>query len=65
MTSKSNPFVYEVLDEFEKITGVPVIINTSLNFRGKPIIENPVDALGNLYSSGLDFLVIGNYYLEK
>ncbi len=65
MTSKSNPFVYEVLDEFEKITGVAVIINTSLNFRGKPIIENPVDALGNLYSSGLDFLVIGNYYLEK
>lgn len=65
MTSKSNPFVYEILDEFEKITGIPVIINTSLNFRGKPIVENPVDALGNFYSSGLDFLVIGNYILEK
>ena len=65
MTSKSNPFVYGILDEFEKLTGIPVIINTSLNFRGKPIVENPVDALGNFYSSGLDFLVIGNYFLEK
>lgn len=65
VTSKSNPFVYKILEEFEKITDIPVIINTSLNFRGKPIVENPIDALGNLYSSGLDFLVIGNYFLEK
>ena len=65
MTSKSNPFVYGILDEFEKLTEIPVIINTSLNFRGKPIVENPVEALGNFYSSGLDFLVIGNYFLEK
>lgn len=65
MTKKSNTFMYRVLDEFEELTGIPVIINTSLNFRGKPIIENPIDALGNFYSSGLDFLVIGNYFLEK
>lgn len=65
MSSDSNPFIYSILDNFEKITGIPVIINTSLNFRGKPIVENPVEALGNFYSSGLDFLVIGNYLLEK
>ncbi len=65
MTPKINPFVYRILDEFEKITGIPIIINTSLNFRGKPIVENPTDAVGNFYSSGLDFLVIGNYFLEK
>ena len=65
MTKKSNPFIYGILDEFEKITGIPVIINTSLNFRGKPIVENPVEAIGNFYSSGLNFLVIGNYFLEK
>ena len=65
MASDSNPFIYSVLDNFEKKTGIPVIINTSLNFRGKPIVENPVEALGNFYSSGLDFLVIGNYLLEK
>lgn len=65
MSSDSNPFIYNILDNFEKKTGIPVIINTSLNFRGKPIVENPVDALANFYSSGLDFLVIGNYLLEK
>ena len=65
VTETSNSFIYSVLDNFEKKTGIPVIINTSLNFRGKPIVESPVDALGNFYSSGLDFLVIGNYLLEK
>lgn len=65
ITKESNPFIYSVIDEFEKITGVPVIINTSLNFKGKPIIESPIDAIGNFQSSGLDFLVIGNYFLEK
>ena len=65
ITLDSNPFVYNIIDEFEKLTGIPVIINTSLNFRGKPIVENPTEAIGNFYSSGLDFLVIGNYLLEK
>ena len=65
VTLERNPFIYSILDEFEKETGVPVIVNTSLNFRGKPIVENPTDAIGSFYSSGLDFLVIGNFYLEK
>lgn len=65
VTMTSNPFVYSLINEFEKLTGIPVIINTSLNFRGKPIVENPTDAIGSFYSSGLDFLVIGNYFLEK
>ena len=65
VTMASNPFAYSLLNEFEKLTGVPVIINTSLNFRGKPIVENPTDAIGSFYSSGLDYLVIGNYFLEK
>ena len=65
VTKKSNKFVYSLIDEFERITGLPVIVNTSLNFRGKPIVENPTDAIGSLYSSGLDFLILGNYLLEK
>ena len=60
-----NPFIYNLIKKFSVITGVPVIINTSLNFKGKPIIENPVEAIGNFYSSGLDFLVLENYLLEK
>ena len=65
ITPERNTFIYSILDEFEKKTGIPVIVNTSLNFQGKPIVENPTDAIGSFYSSGLDFLVIGNYYLEK
>lgn len=65
VTKKSNAFVYSLISEFENRTGIPVIVNTSLNFRGKPIVENPIDAIGNFYSSGLDFFIIGNYLLEK
>ncbi|MBR4410213.1 MAG: hypothetical protein IKV72_01560 [Firmicutes bacterium] len=65
VTETSNPFVYSLISKFESITGIPVIVNTSLNFRGKPIVENPTDAIGSFYSSGLDFLIIENYLLEK
>lgn len=65
VTKQSNKFMYFLIDEFEKITGLSVIVNTSLNFRGKPIVENPMDAIGSFYSSGLDFLILGNYLLEK
>lgn len=60
-----NAFIYNLIKEFFCITGVPVIVNTSLNFKSKPIIENPIEAIGNFYSSGLDFLVLENYLLEK
>lgn len=62
---RTNQFIYRLIDEFEKLTGVAVIINTSLNFKGQPIVESPIDAIGNFYTSGLDFIVIGNYLLEK
>lgn len=65
VTKESNSFIYLLLDEFEDLTGIPVIINTSFNFRGKPIVENPSDAIGGFFSSGLDFLAIGNYFIEK
>jgi len=62
---ESNPFLYMLLDEFQKISKMPILVNTSLNFRGKPIIESPADAIGSFFSSGLDFMVIGNFLLEK
>jgi len=65
VTQNSNEFIYKLIDEFERITGVSVIINTSLNFKGQPIVETPIDAIGNFYTSGLDFIVIGNYLLVK
>lgn len=65
VTKRSNEFIYNILSELENFTGIPIIINTSLNFKGKPIVENPIDAIGNFYSSGLNFFVIGNFLLEK
>lgn len=65
VTKRSNEFIYNILSELENLTGIPIIINTSLNFKGKPIVENPIDAIGNFYSSGLNFFVIGNFLLEK
>ena len=65
VTKESNAFVYSLIQEFERISGLPIIVNTSLNFRGKPIVENPIDAIGSFYSSGMDFLIIENCFLEK
>jgi carbamoyltransferase len=65
VTKESNEFVYELIKEFDRLTRVPVIINTSLNFKGQPIVENPLDAIGNFYTSGLEFIIIGNYLLRK
>lgn len=60
-----NPLFYELIDEFYKITGVPVVMNTSFNLQGEPIVCTPKDAIRTFYSSGLDALIIGNYIIEK
>lgn len=51
---------YKLLDEFEKITGIPMLLNTSLNDNGKPIAGQPSDALNLMKKSNLDKLIIGN-----
>jgi carbamoyltransferase len=60
-----NPLYYRLIDEFAKITGVPVITNTSFNLRGEAIVHTPTDALRTFFSSGMDALVIGNFLVEK
>ena len=57
---QSNKFFYELLDEFEKITGLPMLLNTSLNDNGKPIAGKPDDAIQLLNNSELDNVVIGD-----
>jgi carbamoyltransferase len=44
---------------------VPVVLNTSFNVKGEPIVCNPTDALRTFYNCGMDTLVMGNYVLEK
>jgi carbamoyltransferase len=53
------------LEHFKKITGIPMILNTSFNYRGEPIVCSPVDAVKTYYSTGIDALIIGNYLLLK
>jgi carbamoyltransferase len=60
-----NPLYYRLIDEFGKITGVPVIMNTSFNLRGEAIVHTPTDALRTFFSSGMDALVIGSFLVEK
>ena len=60
-----NPLFYEVIQEFEKLSGVPLVLNTSLNINGMPLVETPGDALDCFYQSGLDALVLHNYLVEK
>lgn len=60
-----NPLYWRLLDEFEKCTGVPVIMNTSFNLRGEAIVHTPTDAVRTFFSSGMDALVIGNFLVRK
>jgi carbamoyltransferase len=60
-----NPVYWRLLDEFEKRTGVPVIMNTSFNLRGEAIVHTPTDAIRTFFSSGMDALVIGSFLVEK
>ena len=60
-----NPLYYRMIDEFGKITGVPVVMNTSFNLRGEAIVHTPTDALRTFFSSGMDALVIGSFLVEK
>ncbi|HYD47831.1 MAG TPA: carbamoyltransferase, partial [Terriglobales bacterium] len=60
-----NPLFYDLIDEFGKLTGVPVIINTSFNVRGEPIVCTPGDAYRCFVETGMDYLAIGNFLLDK
>jgi len=60
-----NPLYWRLLDEFEKRTGVPLIMNTSFNLRGEAIVHTPTDAVRTFFSSGMDALVIGSFLVEK
>jgi len=62
---KVNSLYWRLIAEFKKITGLPVILNTSFNVRGQPIARSPEDALDCFLSTQLDCLIMGNYLLEK
>ena len=61
----TNPRFWQLIKEFENITGLPVVINTSFNLRGEPIVCTPSDAIGCFKRSQMDCLVLGDYVIEK
>ena len=65
VSAEQNPYLYRILDAFERRTGVPVLINTSFNLRGEPIVTTPDNAMNTFFASGLDTLVLGNFVVRK
>jgi carbamoyltransferase len=61
----TNPRYHQLIRSFEGLTGVPVILNTSFNLRGEPIVTTPDNALNTFFASGLDTLVLGSFIVRK
>jgi carbamoyltransferase len=65
VTREASPLYYDLIREFERLTGVPVIINTSFNVRGEPIVCTPHDAYLCFMRTNMDHLVVGHCLLDK
>jgi carbamoyltransferase len=62
---ETNPAYYNTVAEFEKLTGCPVLVNTSFNVRGEPIVATPEDALRCFKRTDIDYLAIGNFLIDN
>lgn len=65
VSPETNPMFHKLLSAFYKVSGTPVLLNTSFNVRGEPIVCAPAEALRCHFSTGLDLLVLGNFVIEK
>ena len=65
VSKKSDPFIYQLLLQLKKNIGVSVVLNTSFNVAGEPIVESPQDAINTFLKTNIDVLVIGNYVVLK
>ncbi|MCM8789861.1 MAG: carbamoyltransferase [Candidatus Omnitrophica bacterium] len=62
---KTNLFYYCLIERFYQRTGIPVLLNTSFNLKGEPIVNSPQEAFNTFVQSGLDMLVLNNYIIRK
>ncbi len=62
---ETNPRYHRLISEFGKLSGVPVVLNTSFNIMGEPIVESPVQAIRCFFGTGLDVLVLGDFIVRK
>lgn len=65
VTADTNPKYYNMIKEFYRITSTPLVLNTSFNVRGQPIVCSPYHAVSTFYATGLDYLAIGDFILQK
>ena len=65
ITKSQNELLYNLIKEFAIISNIPVLINTSFNIKGEPMVETPDEAVRTFIASDLDFLVINNYIIKK
>jgi hypothetical protein len=62
---ETNPAYHRLIERFGELTGVPVIMNTSFNLKGEPIVEHPSHAFNTFSLSGMDLLFLGNYVVRE
>ena len=65
VSQKTNPMYWNLIHEFEKLTGVPIVLNTSFNNNAEPIVESVHDAVSCFLTTGLDLLVVDNFIVRK
>ncbi|MBR74451.1 MAG: hypothetical protein CL872_05905 [Dehalococcoidaceae bacterium] len=65
VSKNSNPLYHKVISEFHKLTNIPVIINTSMNVRGEPIVNTPEEAHNMLMKTDMDYLFMKNFMVKK
>lgn len=65
VSRRQNPRFRDLIEAFGRLTGVPVVLNTSFNLKGEPIVCTPEDAIRTFYTSGLDALFLGHHLLRK
>jgi carbamoyltransferase len=65
VSREDNPRMYDLLVEFDKLTGVPVLVNTSFNIKGEPIVETPQDAMNCFIYTGIDYLALHDTLVAK
>ena len=65
VNKKKYPMFYKLIKSFFTKTGIPILLNTSFNLRGEPIVGSPTNAINSFYSSNLDYLFIENYQISK
>lgn len=65
VSRKTNPLYWQLLNEFKKLTGIGMVVNTSFNVRGEPIVCTPEDGYRCFVTTEIDFLAIGNYLISR